>query len=88
MPVVWWMWMGLVPDHQRIVHANPRSVHWLNRIEIVSWAKSMLKRTDRTLMKDNIHKAFATVSPAFAAASAARGQAARFCAAPNLNPVK
>jgi hypothetical protein len=28
-----WFWGS---RHQRIVHANPRSVHWLNRIEVVS----------------------------------------------------
>jgi hypothetical protein len=74
-------------NHQRIVHANPRSVHWLKQIEVIFYRQFTIQRKSHTLMKDSIYEAFVTASLVFAATAAAHGQSACFDTAMNLNLV-
>jgi hypothetical protein len=41
--VIIWDAAGSVTGYQRIVHANPRSVHWLKSVDTVNFLKSHKK---------------------------------------------
>ncbi|HEU5396311.1 MAG TPA: hypothetical protein VFV81_04030, partial [Verrucomicrobiae bacterium] len=49
-------------NDQRIVHANPRSVHWLAAVEMVIYAKANPKSTRRIVFHEAVFESFVTVS--------------------------